>query len=167
MNEQPDARATAVHEAGHAVVAKALRLAVLQVRLGDLTRHPATQAYVPGQAHFRYDSRTREGRQCHALVCFGGPLAEARYRGLSADDMAPYWAGRWRGDLDGLHKFADVGMFKPLSERAQELVDQNWAAITLVADALIASASGTLSRVDFIKLLRHPRVADRAHATSG
>jgi hypothetical protein len=82
--------------------------------------------------------RGQEGHQAEAVVCFAGPVAEARYRGLGADAMAPWWSGPWRLDLENLLTHDDVGMLAPLRERAEDLVARHWAAIERVASFLLA-----------------------------
>jgi hypothetical protein len=146
MNEH-DVEAVAYHEAGHACAARACGLDVTVARMGDLGQPldpHAAQARVgprvglqwPRSRAERQYLRTPEGHQDLAVIALSGPLAEARYRGLRAEDMAPWWAGAWRGDLDNLHRHHDVGMLAPLHQRAAALVNDLWPIIERAAAAL-------------------------------
>jgi hypothetical protein len=148
--------AVAHHEASHATVARAIGLRVRGVRLGDVVGHPGVEALVSPQTQIRYP-RTRDGRRCNAVVSFAGPISEAKFRGLRAEDIAPWWSGPWRGDLDNLHGLDhDVGMFAPLHRAAEALVDELWPQIEAVADALIERR--TLTALDVVRLMKQPRV---------
>jgi hypothetical protein len=119
---------TAIHESAHAVIALAIGM-----RVSSITMHAAKTLH----------PRSRSGRQKNAIAAFAGPLAEARYCNLSADEKARLWREDWAGDLRNIFKHDDIGPIEPLRELAEELVGKHWAAIMRVARAL--HTRGTLS----------------------
>ena len=142
-------------------MARALGLSVRTARLGDvalrLDPHRAQVRVLPqvlqqprSRAERQY-VRTPQGHQDRAVVSFGGPLAEAKFRKLSAEDMAPWWAGPWRLDLENLLRDADTGPLGPLRDRAGALVDDLWPIIERVAAELLQH--GALSGADLDGLL--------------
>ena len=135
MDERQDPEMiNAVHESGHACVARALGLRVASVHMRGCTME------CPG---------SRDGRQRFAVASFGGPLAEVRHEGkLSDQEMARRWTNRWNGDLQNLLNDLDTGPLTPLYQRAEELVARHWTAIQRVAAELLQYGQLTGDEID-------------------
>jgi hypothetical protein len=82
---------TAIHEAGHAVVARAVSHEVLRVSLADGVRT-------------RYRRGDRHAHPCEAMVALGGPLAEQHYRPTTSAQWEALWRDEWHGDLDNARR---------------------------------------------------------------
>jgi len=170
---EPDLAAVAIHEAGHAVIAHKLGIAVDSVTVrphGD-----ALGVMVPGSASCARDE---------AMVSLAGAIAEERYRGRpprrgsDASDQkdvdetitaltnthVDYGAildddyddpdGLFRTmALDNLHKSKSPdALHRRLRRKTKALVEQNWEAITALARILIAEK--TLTGARLTKLLQ-------------
>lgn len=137
--DQPDSRkATAYHEAGHAVLAHTLGFEVISVSLGE---------ELTGSTEFVLHGATNEA----LIVQLAGEIAGCRYRG---DD-------RPRGGTQDVLMAAEIGtalveqegygaaapglriqkLIEQADADARRLVEENWPFITSVAEALVAQDS--------------------------
>jgi hypothetical protein len=122
---------TAVHESGHAVVARAIGHGVVSVSLdGARTR------YRRGEPH---------AHLCEAMVALAGPLAEQHYRPTTPAEREALRRDQWRSDLDhARHHVAGCGAAGQwVGRQVRALVRRHWSAIVRVAEAL--AQRGTLS----------------------
>jgi hypothetical protein len=136
-------RATAIHEAAHAVIALALGVAVDYATViadDDDVGHVLTgqaRSEQPGDAVATFD-----GLVADAIISLAGPLAELHDNPSASDAEA------WRGDiadiierivtaLDLLGGDADPAeLIEGLHDQAARLVDENWHQIERLAEAL-------------------------------
>jgi hypothetical protein len=137
--------ATAYHEAGHAAVSLALRLAVRSASI--IPDHSAgTLGHIQG-----YGARERKGEdwecnpsprlaariESHMIVPYAGPLAEAKHTGRRAFVAA-------RQDRETILNLAPfpagpvlTAYLRYIHARAKELVEREWRAIEAIATALL------------------------------
>jgi len=130
-------KATAYHEAGHAVIGYALRCAVESVTIKPSGRDTL--------GHVEIDSSAKTNRTNEILAIMAGPLAESKFTrsGMSWDDI------RHGSDFRAVQYARKILSEKPLTNeryeaRTRKLVDKHWSQITRVAAALLRRE--TLSR---------------------
>jgi hypothetical protein len=127
-------RVTAIHEAGHAVVA--LRLGLV---FDHVTTVPDDDAETDGALHWTELQSAGDleiAAAADAIVLLAGPFAEAR---LTESTLHEVLAGDAAGeDREALATLGlDDEEFVAASRDALELVEQDWPAIERVADALL------------------------------
>lgn len=138
-------RITAIHEAGHAVAA---------IRTGlvfeDVTAVPDDAAEIDGALNWHELNSQIEialPPELLAVVLLAGPCAEAKLRRLRFDRV---FAGE--AATDDRMSIASMGLsneqFLAASRDAMALVDQDWAAIELVAGELEACDYLTFDEVE-------------------
>ena len=117
---------TAIHEAGHAMAAIALGTPVRAMTLHEVT------------------TMVRRGcpvaQRNEAVIALAGAVAETRHCGYSLDRQAELWGDldAWRTDLDNcLRRLQPTEPIAPALDRARQLVNENWSAIGLLAQALL------------------------------
>lgn len=129
-----DLRVTAIHEAGHAVIA--LRLGLV---FDHVTTVPDDDAETDGALHWT-DLQSAGDLEiaptADAVVLLAGPFAEAR---LVESTLHEVLAGEAAGeDREALATLGlDDDEFVAASRDALALVEQEWPAIERVADALL------------------------------
>lgn len=138
-------RVTAIHEAGHAVVA--LRLGLV---FDHVTTVPDEHAETDGALHWT-DLQTAGDLEiaatADAVVLLAGPFAEARLTETTLHDvLAGDAAGEDREALATLG--LDDDEFVAASRDALALVEQDWPAIERVADALLERDSLDFDEVE-------------------
>jgi hypothetical protein len=111
----------AVHEAGHAVIARVISHGVLRVSLKDGT-------------HTRYRHGDHLMHLYEAMIALAGPLAEQRYRPTTPAERRALWRSKWHNDLEKARRHVEVcgGDAKWIARQ----VRKNWQAIERVATAL-------------------------------
>jgi ATP-dependent Zn protease len=129
-----DLRVTAIHEAGHAVVA--LRLGLV---FDHVTTVPDDHAETDGALHWTELQSAGDleiAATADAIVLLAGPFAEAR---LIESTLHEVLAGDAAGeDREALATLGlDDDEFVAASRDALALVEQDWPAIERVADALL------------------------------
>jgi len=129
-----DLRVTAIHEAGHAVVA--LRLGLV---FDHVTTVPDDHAETDGALHWTELQSAGDleiAATADAIVLLAGPFAEAR---LIDSTLHEVLAGDAAGeDREALATLGlDDDEFVAASRDALALVEQDWPAIERVADALL------------------------------
>jgi len=129
-------RVTAIHEAGHAVIA--LRLGLV---FDHVTTVPDDDAETEGALHWTDLQSAGDleiAASADAIVLLAGPFAEAR---LIENTLHEVLAGEAAGeDREALATLGlDDEEFVAASRDALALVEQDWAAIERVADALLES----------------------------
>jgi hypothetical protein len=111
-----DPMVIAIHEAGHAVVARALGIKVKAVERTRV-RLDILDDYVPMP------------RQACAVICLSGPWAERRYCGYSPEQCAEQWGTYWASDLRNterhLREIDSISMAR-VEELAREYVERRW-----------------------------------------
>jgi hypothetical protein len=129
-----DLRITAIHEAGHAVIA--LRLGLVFDRV---TTVPDDAAETDGALHWTELQSSGDleiSPQVDAMVLLAGPFAEAKLLESSLDEVL---AGEAAGD--DREALATLGLteheFLNASRETLTLVDQEWAMIERVASELM------------------------------
>jgi hypothetical protein len=127
-------RVTAIHEAGHAVVA--LRLGLV---FDHVTTVPDDDAETDGALHWTELQSAGDleiAAAADAIVLLAGPFAEAR---LTESTLHEVLAGDAAGeDREALATLGlDDEEFVAASRDALEFVEQDWPAIERVADALL------------------------------
>lgn len=131
MNNQ---RITAIHEAGHAVIA--LRLGLV---FDHVTTIPDDHAETDGALHWTDLQSAGDleiAATADAIVLLAGPFAEARLTGSTLHEvLADDPAGEDREALATLG--LDDEEFVAASREALALVEQDWPAIERVADELL------------------------------
>jgi hypothetical protein len=148
-DDPDDPMVIAIHEAGHACIAHALGIEVT-----------ATE-------------RTRVGLHCDddpgplisqslAVIMIAGPWAERRYCNYSDEEIAQRWGSHWSVDLRNCRRYLreidrwfhllprGVIPMRRIETFATEQVDQHWAWITRVAEAL--NAQGELKPAELDRL---------------
>jgi hypothetical protein len=131
---------SAVHEAGHATIARVLR-----------HRVDAATLRVVHTWHRRGDP---EAHRRAAIIAMAGPMAERRYCGLTPDQEAVAWGGPFRVDLRNVFHHLDAAgglPCAPVRREAERLVRRHWRSIERVATAL--AARGGLSGDDVDRLI--------------
>jgi hypothetical protein len=143
--------ATAIHEAGHAVIAYEFHRMIKDVSIGfDGARGTLGRCELED-----LDSRTPEGARTLVLCYYGGPQAEILYRVLEDGDLASVESGPRRGLMEMarlnvettaekdysearalLRRLPAEDTEESLKETAFRLVKQHWRAIVKVADEL-------------------------------
>jgi hypothetical protein len=138
-------RVTAIHEAGHAVVA--LRLGLV---FDHVTTVPDERAETDGALHWT-DLQSAGDLEivptADAIVLLAGPFAEAR---LIESTLHEVLAGDAAGeDREALATLGlDDEEFVAASRDALAMVEQDWAAIERVADALLDSETLDFDEVE-------------------
>jgi hypothetical protein len=127
-------RVTAIHEAGHAVIA--LRLGLV---FDHVTTVPDEDAETDGALHWTDLQSAGDleiAAAADAIVLLAGPFAEAR---LTESTLHEVLAGDAAGeDREALATLGlDDDEFVAASRDALGLVEQDWPAIERVADALL------------------------------
>jgi hypothetical protein len=131
----------AVHEAGHAVVARALSLEVVRVEL-----------------KFCRVGRCRDdpiARWSQAIVAVAGPAAEQRHAAYPWDVQSRLWRAYWRADRRNAEHWLGLISGVTLAQckaMARYYVGEHWHAIVRVAEAL--AAEGELSGARLEALVR-------------
>jgi ATP-dependent Zn protease len=129
-------RITAIHEAGHAVIA--LRLGLV---FDHVTTIPDDAAETDGALHWTDLQSAGDleiAATADAIVLLAGPFAEARITDTTLHEvLAGDAAGEDREALATLG--LDDDEFVAASRDALALVEQDWPAIERVADALLES----------------------------
>jgi hypothetical protein len=127
-----DTLADAHHEAGHAVIARGLGIEVTSMALDKVrTRCPCNDAMTSWAG---------------AVIALSGPMAEIRHGGMSPEEIERKWTTQWATDRsnaerhlqdidEALHQTGVTPMAE-VEELARRWVDQHWATITRVAEAL-------------------------------
>jgi hypothetical protein len=105
----------AYHEAGHAVIARALDQQVVSVALSDGVR-----------TRYRRDA---VGQRYTAIVALAGPVAEDRRRPTTDAQRAVLWQAEWAADWAKVLLAGDVGT---TYDAAAALVARHWDAIERV-----------------------------------
>jgi hypothetical protein len=145
-------RSTAIHEAGHAVIARSFNVRVAGVKL---VRPPPSIGFV-GMANVAtaYDYAVRLNADLHtrlraldvdATITLAGPVAEASVRGLDLHDKRA-WKEEWLIDRGQLRRaVAEVVRLTGVQKNevhdriiaeTETLVQQHWRTIRRVAKAL-------------------------------
>jgi hypothetical protein len=160
------------HEAGHAVIARALNINIKYATLEDVNGYPMVLA--ESAAHQRPSDP--DALEHDAIVSLAGPLAQQRHRPLSQSEQDRAWkdGGEWyddrlnaqnyllmlqklrRGepvvegqvDLEGERFQEFVDLFNSTLAKARALVDQHWPAICRVAKALMSDRVLSQAEVD-------------------
>jgi len=150
LNDPNDPRATAYHEAGHIVVARVLGRRVLGATLrkeGDSNARASLTDVRPNQ---------RKRRETDLVVAFAGLYAERKFLGrdphpLSALDDMTYIAEEIADLMRNPRTTRTEEEWKSeLADRAKTIVDRNWAAVAMVAEALFENeylSEGQLRRL--------------------
>lgn len=147
MVDRSLAELTAIHEAGHATVARRLGVccggATLMVEAGSVLSSRGYGAYAV--VHDRNsDAETR------IIIALAGPVAENRYAGrpgVTLPDGADHLDWTRVARLVSRYGLSAAGLDQ-LRRRTRRLVKQHWAAITKVADALLKHQVLTASDID-------------------
>jgi hypothetical protein len=124
MLPDADPMVIAIHEAGHAVVARALGLKATAV-----TRN---------RVWYRLNDMGPLTRQARAVTCLSGPWAEAIYCGYSLEQCTEQWSAYWASDLrHARHYPREIGIsMQHVEDLAAQYVEQHWDWIGRVAVAL-------------------------------
>jgi hypothetical protein len=138
-------RTTAIHEAGHAVVA--LRLGLV---FDFVTTVPDEHAETDGALHWT-DLQSAGDLEiapaADAIVLLAGPFAEARLTGSTLHEvLADDPAGEDREALATLG--LDDDEFVAAGRDALAMVEEDWPAIERVADALLESETLDFAEVE-------------------
>jgi hypothetical protein len=119
----------AIHEAGHACIARSLGHEVIHVSLDSI------------KVRYRYDGFRSHWIEC--VIALSGPAAETRYGTYSADEIEHHRRVHWWQDIDNaeghLRELNGV-TFAQIENLARHLVEQHWTTITRVAEALVAQS---------------------------
>lgn len=153
---------TAIHEAGHAVVAHKLGFRVDAIR--------ARGGVAPGEEAGRVDISNLDDSRASALVYAAGEAADwrrlrnlaannrrARYLGHDTSDVGDF-PGMSTGDMQGVREYLQANYYsggdakrevKAVQADAARTVAEHWDTICRVADALInASSAADYARLD-------------------
>jgi hypothetical protein len=143
-----DRVATAIHEAAHAIVARALGVTVTRVTL-----HPASADRLGVCCTMLRDDPNNVWAQC--VRAFAGAVAEQRYARYPPDTLAMMWDSAWKTDRrNAEHYLGQLGTvtMQQAANMAAHLVDRDWSTITRIAQALAEEAE--LSGVALDRLWR-------------
>jgi hypothetical protein len=171
---------TAYHEAGHAVIARTLGLAVPQVTL-VANADTATPTAITMSATYRADRNDLvayvAGIETDIKVSIAGPQAQNAYRPSDTSENHDEWDSDWQMQLSLALKIVllkagidvpDAGMqasvsadqldeakrlLVRLAEETRVLVRANWPAITRVAEALLRSRRPILDQAAIDSLI--------------
>jgi hypothetical protein len=127
----------AVHEAGHAGVARLLAQPVKRTALAGVTT--------------RYRRGDTKAHRQQAIIALAGPCVEDRHTGYTPEQRAPVWETAWREDLFNAMRHLDAsggGMMAPVKRAAERLVREHWNAIERVAKALHERGQLNAAEVD-------------------
>jgi hypothetical protein len=89
------------HEAGHAVVARALGIKVTHATLSDIDGEAVVSSWSAGHAAAENAANAPyriAGLEKDAMVALAGPLAEFQYRPLSRGAVLRTWKSGWASD---------------------------------------------------------------------
>jgi hypothetical protein len=150
MPAPDDNMASADHEAGHAVIARGLGVGVTRIAMDSI--------------------RTRQrcndpmASYTQAIICMSGPAAECRFMAYMPDEIEHNWTTVWRNDRSDAERHPqdiDVALHQTgvhhrgqVEELARKWVEEHWATITRVAEAL--AAQGGLEPSELDRLRQHP-----------
>jgi hypothetical protein len=124
-------RATAYHEAGHAVAMATLSLPFDSVHIFRRANGDGLSGYVLHDKDIERQVYEDRGSRVCAVVCITGPLAEARYLRKS---MGTIWGGQDAVDVAKL-RLSDTDLKRAFREAATR-VERHWTAVKRVARAL-------------------------------
>jgi hypothetical protein len=146
----PDDRmATAHHESGHAVVARALGLEVTRVTLAPYWQRAGRL----GVCCTRY-SDDPNGCWAQAVTDLAGPVAEQKFARYPLATVAMLERSAWKTDFknasESLRELGGAVTMKQAGNMAAHLVGEHWGAIVRVAAAL--AADGELSGTSLERL---------------
>ena len=125
------------HEAGHAVAASVLGQPIKQATMDGVTTLVKVGC---GQA-----------RRNEAIIAMAGPAAEARAKSYSAEQSEELWNTVWAVDKENAKRRLAGAGTEHAMRQARWIVEDNWDAVTKVAEAL--EKHGTLSGEDVAGLL--------------
>ena len=125
------------HEAGHAVAASVLGQPIKQATMDGVTTLVKVGC---GQA-----------RRNEAIIAMAGPAAEARAKSYSAEQSEELWNTVWAVDKENCKRQLGGAGTEHAMRQARWIVEDNWDAVTKVAEAL--EKHGTLSGEDVAGLL--------------
>jgi hypothetical protein len=137
----------AIHEAGHAVIARGLDLAVTLIALDKVrTRCPCNDAMTSWAG---------------AVIALSGPMAEIRYGGMSPDEIEQQWTTQWATDRSNAERYlrdidealhhTGVHTLAQVEATARQYVEQHWATIQRVAQALKEQGELAPSELDRLR----------------
>ena len=161
------------HEAGHAVIARALNINIKYATLEDVNGYP--QTVTESAAHQRPSDL--DALEHDAIVALAGPLAQQRHRPLSQSEQDRAWedGGDWYDDrlvvfsslgrlllrrsgeqvVEGQHVVLEgeraeqfLALFNCTRDKATALVDQHWPASCRVAKALMSDRVLSEAEID-------------------
>ena len=118
VGESREQTLTAVHESGHAVIARAIGHGVVSVSLDG--------------ARTRYRRGDHHAHLCEAMVALAGPLAEQHYRPTTPAEREALWRHHWRRDLDNARRHAEACAMDGqwVGRQVRALVRRHWPAIS-------------------------------------
>ena len=125
------------HEAGHAVAASVLGQPIKQATMDGVT----TLVKVGCD----------RARRNEAIIAMAGPAAEARAKSYSAEQSEELWNTVWAVDKENCKRQLGGAGTEHAMRQARWIVEDNWDAVTKVAEAL--EKYGTLSGEDVAGLL--------------
>ena len=125
------------HEAGHAVAASVLGQPIKQATMDGVT----TLVKVGCD----------RARRNEAIIAMAGPAAEARAKSYSAEQSEELWKTVWAVDKENCKRQLGGAGTEHAMRQARWIVEDNWDAVTKVAEAL--EKHGTLSGEDVAALL--------------
>ena len=125
------------HEAGHAVAASVLGQPIKQATMDGVT----TLVKVGCD----------QARRNEAIIAMAGPAAEARAQSYSQEKSEELWSTVWAVDKENCKRQLGGAGTEHAMRQARWIVEDNWDAVTKVAEAL--EKHGTLSGEDVAGLL--------------
>jgi ATP-dependent Zn protease len=152
-------RATAIHEAAHAVVARHERKAVHGVSivpdeeegtLGHVQRAPLSRRWIEGVGSGPLTARTRREAESNIRIALAGGIAERRFRGGRHN-----WTGSTK-DRENAAEFAravagstreEVAHLRYLAIQTEQIVEASWWLIDALAEVLLARPTLTGAQV--------------------